>query len=69
MQEKVEIVAKKMLSDSPFLSYEIVPQKAFSVEKIMIDIKNSAIFGDIDAFVCTDSPLSRLKHSAILASI
>ena len=69
MQEKVEIVAKKMLGDSPFLSYEIVPQKAFSVEKIMIDIKNSAIFGDIDAFVCTDSPLSRLKHSAILASI
>lgn len=69
MEQQIDFVMRKILDESSFLSYEIVPQKAFSVEKIMIDIKNSTIFGDIDAFVCTDSPLSRLKHSAILASI
>ncbi len=69
MQEKIESIMQKMLSDSPFLSYEIVPQKAFSIAKILRDIKQSAIFERIDAFICTDSPLSRLKHSAILASI
>ncbi|MGX2981797.1 methylenetetrahydrofolate reductase [Helicobacter sp. 23-1045] len=69
MKEKVDLVMEKMLGDSAFLSYEIVPQKAFSVESILKSIKQSAVFGEIDAFVCTDSPLSRLKHSAILASI
>ena len=69
MSDKIEAVMQKMMSDCPFLSYEIVPQKAFSIESILRDIKQSAIFEEIDAFVCTDSPLSRLKHSAILASI
>ena len=65
----IENAVEKIMGDCPFLSYEIVPQKAFSVESILRDIKQSAVFGEIDAFVCTDSPLSRLKHSAILASI
>lgn len=69
MDGKIETVIKKMLGDCPFLSYEIVPQKAFSIEKIMRNIKQSVLFTEIDAFICTDSPLSRLKHSAILASI
>lgn len=69
MTEKIETIMEKMLGDYAFLSYEIVPQKAFSIDKILRDIKNSAIFPQIDTFVCTDSPLSRLKHSAILASI
>lgn len=69
MDGKIETVIKKMLGDCPFLSYEIVPQKAFSIEKIMRNIKQSVLFTEIDAFICTDSPLSKLKHSAILASI
>lgn len=69
MQEKIEIVMQKMLDSSPFLSYEIVPQKAFSIECILDSIAQSPLKSQIDAFICTDSPLSRLKHSAILASI
>lgn len=69
MTEQIEKIMQKMLGDSAFLSYEIIPQKAFGMEQILRPIKESAIFGEIDAFVCTDSPLSRLKHSAILASI
>lgn len=69
MRQKVDLMIKKMLGDEVFLSYEIVPQKAFSMEQILRNIKQSAVFRQIDAFICTDSPLSRLKHSAILGSI
>lgn len=69
MREKLDLVMEKMLGEKAFLSYEIVPQKAFSMEQILRNIKQSAVFESIDAFICTDSPLSRLKHSAILGSI
>lgn len=69
MTEKIESSIKKLTSDEAYLSYEIVPQKAFSIDNILQNIKQSAIFDKIDAFICTDSPLSKLKHSAILASI
>lgn len=69
MTEKIETTIEKIVSDERYLSYEIVPQRAFSIDNILENIKQSAIFREIDAFICTDSPLSRLKHSAILASI
>lgn len=69
MRAKVDLMMKKMLSNEAFLSYEIVPQKAFSMDGILQSIRKSAVFEKIDAFICTDSPLSRLKHSAILGSI
>lgn len=69
MTQKIESSIKKILNNEAYLSYEIVPQKAFSIDKILCNIKQSPIFNRIDAFICTDSPLSRLKHSAILASI
>lgn len=65
----VEKLIEKIYSDNEFLSYEIIPQKAFSIDSTLEKIKQSELYSLFDAFVCTDSPLARLKHSSILASI
>lgn len=65
----VEKLIEKIYSDDEFLSYEIIPQKAFSIDSTLEKIKQSELYSLFDAFVCTDSPLARLKHSSILASI
>lgn len=65
----IEKLIEKIYSDDEFLSYEIIPQKAFSIDSTLEKIKQSELYNLFDAFVCTDSPLARLKHSSILASI
>lgn len=65
----VEKLIEKIYSDDEFLSYEIIPQKVFSIDSTLEKIKQSELYNLFDAFVCTDSPLARLKHSSILASI
>lgn len=65
----VEKLIEKIYSEDEFLSYEIIPQKAFSIDSTLGKIKQSELYKLFDAFVCTDSPLARLKHSSILASI
>ncbi|RAX53121.1 hypothetical protein CCY99_05890 [Helicobacter sp. 16-1353] len=65
----IERLIEKILSDDEFLSYEIIPQKAFSLDSTLEKIKQSELYNLFDAFICTDSPLARLKHSSILASI
>ena len=69
LESGVEKIIEKICGNGEFLSYEIVPQKAFSIDSTLEKIAASALFERFDAFICTDSPLARLKHSAVLASI
>lgn len=66
---EIENIIQKILENGNFLSYEIVPQKAFSLDTTLQKVKQSKLYNFFDCFICTDSPLARLKHSSILASI
>ncbi|RDU62256.1 methylenetetrahydrofolate reductase [Helicobacter sp. MIT 14-3879] len=69
MDNKIKSILQKITKNESFLSYEVVPQKSFSLNKTLESIKKSKLNEIFDCYICTDSPLARLKHSSILASI
>lgn len=57
----------KLKSNEPFLSVEVSPSLSSTIGQSVIDELKS--LKQADCFVCTDSPLARLKPSSILTSI
>ena len=57
----------KLQSNEPFLSVEVSPSLSSTIGQSVIDELESLKVAD--CFVCTDSPLARLKPSSILSSI
>ena len=57
----------KLQSNKPFLSVEVSPKLSSTIGQGVIDELESLKVAD--CFVCTDSPLARLKPSSILSSI
>ena len=57
----------KLKSNEPFLSVEVSPSLSSTIGQSVIDELESLKIAD--CFVCTDSPLARLKPSSILSSI
>lgn len=57
----------KLQSNKPFLSVEVSPSLSSTIGRGVIDELESLKIAD--CFVCTDSPLARLKPSSILSSI
>lgn len=63
----VETLITKLHSNKPFLSVEVSPSLSGTIGREVISELES--LGQADCFVCTDSPLARLKPSSILSSI
>ena len=57
----------KLHSNQAFLSVEVSPSLSSTIGQSVIDELES--LSQADCFVCTDSPLARLKPSSILSSI
>ena len=67
--EKIESFIQKLQSKEPLFTYEFHLPASFSVESLFEDLKSAEFVNNLSAFVCTDSPLGRLKHNAILGSL
>ena len=63
----LEQLITKLKSNEPFLSVEVSPSLSSTIGQSAIDELESLKIAD--CFVCTDSPLARLKPSSILSSI
>ncbi|WP_295738229.1 methylenetetrahydrofolate reductase [uncultured Helicobacter sp.] len=63
----LEQLITKLKSNEPFLSVEVSPSLSSTIGQSVIDELESLKVAD--CFVCTDSPLARLKPSSILSSI
>ena len=63
----LEQLITKLKSNEPFLSVEVSPKLSSTIGQGVIDELESLKVAD--CFVCTDSPLARLKPSSILSSI
>lgn len=63
----LESLISKLHSNQPFLSVEVSPALSSKIGKnITTELQSLRL---ADCFVCTDSPLARLKPSSILSSI
>ena len=63
----LEQLITKLKSNQAFLSVEVSPSLSSTIGQSVIDELESLKIAD--CFVCTDSPLARLKPSSILSSI
>ncbi|CAM3412880.1 methylenetetrahydrofolate reductase [Helicobacter labetoulli] len=63
----LEALITKLQSSQAFLSVEVSPRLSATIAQSVIDELESLNLAD--CFVCTDSPLARLKPSSILSSI
>ena len=63
----LETLITKLHGNKPFLSVEVSPHLSGTIGDEVISELES--LGHADCFVCTDSPLARLKPSSILSSI
>ncbi|TLD83617.1 methylenetetrahydrofolate reductase [Helicobacter trogontum] len=63
----LESLVAKLRSNESFLSVEVSPRLSATIGQNVIDELES--LEQADCFVCTDSPLARLKPSSILSSI
>lgn len=65
--EMLESLVAKLHGDEPFLSIEVSPALSGKIgDEAIAELEQ---IGLADCFVCTDSPLARLKPSSILSSI
>ncbi len=67
--DKIESFITTLLSAEKCLTYEFSTPASFSLDEICENLKGREFLRQIGAFVCTDSPLGRLKHSAPFASL
>ena len=63
----IEDFINKLKNSQKCFTYEFSTPSSFSLESFY-DFSDS-LLQQLDAFVCTDSPLAKLKHSATLASL
>lgn len=65
----IEDFIQKLRSKNKCYTYEFSSPLSFTFDDLFSDLEKREFLGKIDAFVSTDSPLAKLKHSAILASL
>lgn len=63
----IESLIKKIHSKESFLSLEVSPSVSARIDSELIG--QLANMSEVDAIVCTDSPLARFKPSSILSSL
>ncbi|CAM2788141.1 methylenetetrahydrofolate reductase [Helicobacter burdigaliensis] len=66
---KIENFIQRLRSEKKCFTYEFSVPMSFSLEENFKLLEKSKILDKIDAFVCTDSPLAKLKHNSLLASL
>lgn len=66
---KIENFIEILKSKEKCYTYEFSVPISFDLEEHFTLLKKSKILDVIDAFVCTDSPLAKLKHNSLLASL
>ncbi|WP_297809703.1 methylenetetrahydrofolate reductase [uncultured Helicobacter sp.] len=66
---QIESFVNKLTSKGKCFTYEFSAPASFNLELLFNNLQNKQFIKELDAFVCTDSPLGKLKHSAILASL
>lgn len=66
---KIESFIDKLQNGEKCYTYEFSAPASFHLEKFFDILKQQKFLQSIDAFVCTDSPLGKLKHSAVLGSL
>ncbi len=64
----VESFIKRLYSDS-FLSLEVTPPHAPSLDNIIEDIKRYKLDKIVDGFSTTDNPLARLKYDSMFSAL
>lgn len=67
--EKIESFIQSLQSGKKCYTYEFSAPASFSLESLIATLQQQRFLTQLDAFVCTDSPLGKLKHSAVLASL
>lgn len=67
--ENIERFITALNDSKKCFTYEFSAPASFSLEHLFLELRQTKFIQEIDAFVCTDSPLGKLKHSAILASL
>lgn len=65
----IESFIHKLIHQKKCFTYEFSAPASFDLNPLFNQLQNKNFTNNLDAFVCTDSPLGRLKHSAILASL
>lgn len=66
---KIESFIDKLQKGKKCYTYEFSAPASFCLEELFCGLKNQSFLQELDAFICTDSPLGKLKHSPILASL
>ncbi|TLD87013.1 methylenetetrahydrofolate reductase [Helicobacter sp. MIT 05-5294] len=66
---QIESFIEKLLGKEKCFTYEFSAPASFNLQPLFDNLKSEHFIAKLDAFVCTDSPLGKLKHSAILASL
>lgn len=66
---QIESFMDKLATKGKCFTYEFSAPASFNLEPLFSKLQNEQFITKLDAFVCTDSPLGKLKHSAILASL
>ncbi len=66
---QIESFMDKLIHQDKCFTYEFSAPASFNLEPLFYNLQNEHFISKIDAFICTDSPLGQLKHSAILASL
>lgn len=67
--QKIESFVDKLQNSKKCYTYEFSAPASFCLEDLFSALKNQSFLEKLDAFICTDSPLGKLKHSPILASL
>ncbi|WP_299546770.1 methylenetetrahydrofolate reductase [uncultured Helicobacter sp.] len=66
---KIESFIDKLQKNKKCYTYEFSAPASFCLEHLFNTLQTQPFLEKIDAFICTDSPLGKLKHSPILASL
>ncbi|TLD85020.1 methylenetetrahydrofolate reductase [Helicobacter sp. MIT 11-5569] len=67
--QAIESFMQKLQNGAKCYTYEFSAPASFNLDVLFETLKQQKFLQNIDAFVCTDSPLGKLKHSAVLASL
>lgn len=66
---KIENFIQILKSNEKCFTYEFSAPPSFSLDTFFDALQQENLVSKIHAFICTDSPLAKLKHNAILASL
>ncbi|WP_416826256.1 methylenetetrahydrofolate reductase [Helicobacter ganmani] len=68
LSTQIESFIQRLTQQDKCFTYEFSAPASFDLEPLFDALHQAQFLNKLDAFICTDSPLGKLKHSAILAS-